>query len=151
MDIIFMNSRNSKTSDPHRLLPNLSDKIDLKKSDEHVALPNLSIHYTWKNVKKLYKNNKFKISSPTWNDKLELPDGSYSVSNIQGLFEKNMEKRLIILHLRIYVNEIENRTTFKIKTGLTPETMKLLGSTIIKKTKDENGENMPHLEITEVV
>ena len=60
-----MNSENSKTSDPHRLLLNLSDKINLKRSDKYVALSNLSIYYTWKNMKKSYKNNKFKISAST--------------------------------------------------------------------------------------
>ena len=65
MDTIFMNSENSKTSDPHRLLLNLADKINLKRSDKYVALSNLSIYYTWKNIKKSYKNNEFKISAPT--------------------------------------------------------------------------------------
>ena len=66
MDIIFMHSKKSKTSDPLRLLLNLRDKIDLKRSDKYVALSNLSIYYTWKNIKMLYKNNKFKISSSTY-------------------------------------------------------------------------------------
>ena len=79
MDTIFTNSENSKTSDPHRLLLNLPDKINLKRSDKYVALSNLRIFYTWKNIKKPYKNNKLKISAPTWNEKFELPDGSYSV------------------------------------------------------------------------
>ena len=57
-----MNSENSKISDPHILLLNLSDKINLKGSDKYVALSNLSIYYTWKIIKKSYKNNKFKIS-----------------------------------------------------------------------------------------
>ena len=74
-----MNSENSKTSDAHRLLLNLSDKINLKRSDKYVYLSNLSIYYTWKNIKKSYKNNKFKILTPTWNEKFELPDGSYSI------------------------------------------------------------------------
>ena len=78
-----MNSGNSKTSDPHRLLLNLSDKINLKRSDKYVALSNLSIYYTWKNIKKSYKNNKFKISAPTWYEEFELPDGSYSASDIK--------------------------------------------------------------------
>ena len=64
MDAIFMNSENSKTSDSRRLLPNLLDKVNLKKSHKYVALSNLSIYYTWKNIKKSYKNNKFKISAP---------------------------------------------------------------------------------------
>ena len=82
MDSIFMNSENSKTSDPHRLLLNLADKINLKGSDEYVALSNLSIYYTLENIKKSYKNNKLKISAPTWNEEFELPDGSYSTSDI---------------------------------------------------------------------
>ena len=67
MDTIVMNSENSKTSDPQRLLLNLTDKTNLKRSDKHVALSNLSIYYTWKNKEKSYKNNKFKISDPTRN------------------------------------------------------------------------------------
>ena len=78
MNTIFINSENSKTSDTHRLLFNLSDKIKLKRSDKYVALSNLSIYYTWKNIKQSNKNNKFKISAPTWNEEFELPDGSYS-------------------------------------------------------------------------
>ena len=77
-----MNSENRKTSKAHRLLLNLSDKINLKRSDKYVALSNLSIYYTWKNIKKSYKNDKFKISALTWNEEFELPDGSYSVSDI---------------------------------------------------------------------
>ena len=65
MDTIFMNFESSKISNPHRLLLNLTDKKNLKKSDEYVALSNLSIYYTWKNLKKSYKNNKLKISAPT--------------------------------------------------------------------------------------
>ena len=100
MDTVFMNSGNSKTSNPHRLLLNLLDKINLKRSDTYVALSNLSIYYIQKNIKMSYNNNKFKISAPTWNKEFELPDGSYSVSYIQYYFKyilKNMEKRLIIL------------------------------------------------------
>ena len=82
-----MNSENSKTSDPHRLLLNLSDKINLKRSDKYVALSNLSIYYTWKNIKRSYKNTKLKISAPTLNEEFELPDGSYSVSDIQDYFQ----------------------------------------------------------------
>ena len=80
-----MNSKNSKTSDPHRLLLNL--KINLRRKDEYIALSDLSIYSTWKNIKKSYKNNKFKISAPTWDEEFELPDGSYFISNIQDCFE----------------------------------------------------------------
>ena len=65
MDTIFMNSKNSKTSDLHRLLLKLTDKIDLRKKHKYIDLSNLSIYYTKKNIKKSYKNNKFKISAPT--------------------------------------------------------------------------------------
>ena len=70
MDTIFKNSENCKTSDPHRLLLNLSNKINLKRSDKCVALSNLSIYYTWKNIKKPYENNEFKTTAPRWNEKL---------------------------------------------------------------------------------
>ena len=154
-----MNSGNSKTPDPQKLLLNLSDKVNLKRSDKYVALSNLSIYYTWKNIKKSYKNNKFKISAPTWNEEFELPDGSYSVSDIQNYFEYILKKHETVADnpsIRIYVNKIENRIIFRIKTGyylepLTPETMKLLGSTKSKITKEKNRENMPYLEITEVI
>ena len=92
MDTIFMNSENSKTSAPHRLLLNLLDKINLKRSEKYVALSNLSIYNTWKKIKKSYKNNKFKISAPTWNEEFELPDGSYSISDIQDYFEYILKK-----------------------------------------------------------
>ena len=82
MDATFMNSENSKTSKPHRLLLSLADEISSKKSVKYVALSNLSMYYTWKNIKKSYKNNKFKISVLTWNENFDLPDGCYSVSDI---------------------------------------------------------------------
>ena len=92
MNTIFMNSKNSETSDPYRLILNLTDKIDLRRKDKYTVLSNLTIYYTWKNIKKSNKNNKFKISAPTWNEKLELPDGSYSISNIQYCFEYILKK-----------------------------------------------------------
>ena len=73
-----MNSENSKISDPHRLLLNLTDKIDLRRKNKYIALTNLSIYYTWKNIKMSYKNNKFKISALIWNGEFEWCDGSYS-------------------------------------------------------------------------
>ena len=78
-----MNYRNSKTSDPDKLLLNLRDKVDLRRKDKYIALSNLSIYYTWKYIKKSYKNNKFKILTPTWNEEFDLPDGSYSISDIK--------------------------------------------------------------------
>ena len=98
MDTIFMNSENSKTPKPHVLVLKLTNKLDLRIGKKVIALSNLSICYTWKNIKSSYNNNKFKISTPTWNDEFELPDGSYSISDIQDYFEyilKNTEKILI--------------------------------------------------------
>ena len=130
-----MNSENSKNSKPHVLILKLTDKLDLRRGEKIIALSNLSIYYTWKNIKSSYNNNKFKISAPTWNDEFELPDGSYSVSNIQDYFEyilkkhgENTDKPSV----QIYVNKIENRVICKIKDGyslelLTHEKMKLLG------------------------
>ena len=104
------------------------------------------------NIKSSYKNNKFKISVSTWSDEFELPDGSYSTSDIQDYFEyilKKHSENVDNASTKIYINKIENRVTFKIKNiyyleRLTPETMKLLGSTESKITKDKNGENVPH-------
>ena len=78
-----MNSENSKTSEPHVLILKLANKLDLRIGEKIIALSNLSIYYTQKNI----NNNKFKISAPTWNDKFELSDGSYSVSDIQDYFQ----------------------------------------------------------------
>ena len=159
MDTIFMNSENSKTSEYHVLVLKLTDKLDLRRGQKTVALPNLSIYYTWKNIKSSYNNNKFKISAPTWNEELELPDGSYSVSDIQDYFEYVFKKHSESVDnppIRIYVNRNENRITFKIKSEyylelLTPEAMKLLGSAESKITRNKNGENVPHLEVVELV
>ena len=87
MDTIFMNSENSGTLKPHILISKLINKLDLRIGKKVIALLNLSIYYTWKNIKSSYNNNKFGISAPTWNDEFELPDGPYSVSDIQDYFE----------------------------------------------------------------
>ena len=157
-----MNSENSKTSEPHILKLKLTDKLDLRVDKKVIALSNLCIYYTWNNIKSLYNNNKFKISAPTWNEEFTLPHGSYSVSDIQDYFEYILRKHGEKVNnnnkdkdkdndknkpsVKIYINYIENRITFKIKNGysleiLAKETMKLLGSTKNKITKDENGEN----------
>ena len=87
MNVIFKNSKNSKTSDPHRLLLNLTDKINLKRKHKNIALSNLSIYCTWKNIKKKsYKNiYKFKASAPTWNEEFELHDGSGNGSKMNSI------------------------------------------------------------------
>ena len=87
MHSIFINSENSKTPKPHVSMLKLTNKLDLKIGKTVIALSNLSIYYTWKNMKSSYNNNKSKISKPTWNDEFELPDGSYSASDIQDYFE----------------------------------------------------------------
>ena len=92
MDTTFMNSVNSKATDPHRLLLNLTDKINSKRSDKYVALSKISIYCRWENIKKLWKNNKFEILAPTWDEEFELLDGSYSVSDIQDYFEYIIKK-----------------------------------------------------------
>ena len=113
-------------------------------------------------MKSKYHHNKFKKSSPTWNEEFTLPDGSYLISDIQDYFEYILKKHGEKINnddkpsVKIYNNKIENRITFKIKNGyslelLTKEAMKLLASTENKITKDKNGENVPHLEVTEAV
>ena len=52
METIFLNMRNSKTSEPHRFVINLSQKLDLRSSNKHAALQNLSICYKWKNKRR---------------------------------------------------------------------------------------------------
>ena len=162
MGTIFMNSENSKGSKTHVLILSLTDEIDLRRGKNKrclqigVALSNISDYYTWKNIKISYNNNKFKISAPTWNHKLKLPDGLYSISDIQDFFQYIVEKHVEKNNnhsIRIYSNKIENGLTFKIKTVyyfelLTSQTMELLGRTEIKITKEKNDENVPHLEVT---
>ena len=82
-----MNTENGKSSEPHALIRKLTDKLDPRGGQKNIVLSNLSIYYAQKITKSLYNNNKFKISAPTWNDKFELPDRTYSVSGIQDYFE----------------------------------------------------------------
>ena len=112
-----MNSKNSKTSKPHVLILKFTDKLDLRRGENRIALSNLSIYYTWKNIKGSYNNNKSKITAPTLNNKFELPDGSCSVLDIQDYFEcilKKHRENTDNPSIKIYVNKIENRITFKI-------------------------------------
>ena len=89
MKTIFMNTENSKTNEPHTFVLNFSQRLDLRSSNKHVTLQNLSIDYTWKDIRKQYKNNKPKIIAQTWNDKFELSGGFYSVSDIQDYIKYN--------------------------------------------------------------
>ena len=111
------------------------------------------------NVKSIYKNNKFKISAPTWNETFDLPDGSYNIPAIQNYLEYVIKKHETIADttpILIYANKINNRIVFKIKTGyklelLSKETMKLLGRTKDTFDADKNSENVPRLENAEVI
>ena len=124
-----------------------------------MALANLSIYYTSKNIKSKYNNNNFKISTPTWNDAFDFPDGSYSIADIQDYFEFITKKHETLREnppIQIYPNTIKNGIVFKIKTGyklklLTSETMKWLGSTKKDVDSDTNSDNVPILESVEIV
>ena len=77
-----MNTLNRKTNESNKFIKQFFDKMNLKNPNKNMALANSSVYYTWKNIKSEYNNNKFKISAPIWNDEFNLPDGSYSVSDI---------------------------------------------------------------------
>ena len=154
-----MNTENSKTNESNKFIYQFTDKLNLKTpNNKNIGLVNLSIYYTWKNIKSEYNNNKFKISAPTWNDTFDLPDGSYSISDIQDYFEFIIKKHEALTEnppIQIYPNKIKNRIIFKVKTGyklelLSPETMKLLGSTKNDVGKDKIVEDVPKLESVEV-
>ena len=150
-----MNTRSSKTREPHRFKLDLTDKLNLKNPNKSMASANFSIYYTWENIKSEYKN----ILAPTWNDTFDLPDGSYSISDIQDCFEFIIKKHETLSKsppVQISPNEIKSSIVFEIKTGyklevLTPKTMKLLGSTKKDVDKDKDGEIVPKLESVEVV
>ena len=118
METFFMNTKNSKTNESYRFKYNLIDKLYLRNPNKNMALANLSIYYTWKNVKSIYKNNKFKISAPTWNETFDLPDGLNNTSEIQDYFEYIIKKHETIAEtapILIYADTINNRIVFKIK------------------------------------
>ena len=160
METFFMNTKNSKTNEPNRLIYRLIDKLNLKNPNKNMALANLSIYYTWKNVKKGCNNSKFKISAPTWNETFDLPDRSYTIASIQDYFEYVIKKHETITDnnspILIYSNKVNNRIVFKIKSGyklelLSKETITLLGSTSNVIDQDKDSEQVPKLESAEVV
>ena len=131
-----MNTENSNTNESNKFIYQFTDQNNLKSSNnENIVLVNLSIYYTWKNIKSAYNNKKLKISAPTWNDEFDLPDGSYSISDIQDYFEFIIKKHERLAEnppVQIYPYKIKNRIDFKVNTGyklelLFSETMKLLG------------------------
>ena len=159
MEMIFMNTKNSETNEPYKFIHNLSERLDVKSLGKHVVLQNLTLYYTWKNIGKQYKNNKLKILTLRWNDEFELPDSSYSVSDLQDYIQYIMKKHETLTRIRsihVYINRVNNILVLKIKDGYKlelqmPEIMKLFGSTkkLIEKTKNE--EYVPSLEVAELV
>ena len=112
-----MNTENSGTSEPHRIKLDLTGKLNLKNPNKNLALANLSIYYTWENIKSEYNNNKFKISAPNWNETFDLPDGPYSVADIQDYFKFIIKKHEALTEnpqIQIYENKIKNRFVFKV-------------------------------------
>ena len=88
-----MNTENTKTNESNKFIYQFTDKLNLKTpNNKNIGLINWSIYYTWKNIKTEYNNNKFKISVSTWNDTFDLPDGSYSICDIQDYFEFIIKK-----------------------------------------------------------
>ena len=87
-----MNSENSRTPEPHILKLKLTDKLDLRLDKKVIALSNVNMHYTSNHIKSSYNNNKFKIRTPTWNEEFTLPDGYYSISDIQDYFQYILKK-----------------------------------------------------------
>ena len=115
-----MNTKKSKSNEPHKFRLSLSDKLNLKNSNKNIALSNLSIYDTWRNIKSTYSNNKYKISATTWNDTFDLPDGFYSISDIQDYFEFIIKKHETLAEdspTEIYPNKIKIRFVLKNKTG----------------------------------
>ena len=160
METIFMNTENSKTDESNKFICQFTDKLDLKtQNNKNIELVNLNIYYTWKTIKFAYNNNKFKVSAPTWNNQFDLLHGSNSISDIQDYLEfiiKNQEALAENPPIHIYTNKIKSRIVFKVKSGyklelLSPETIKLLGSTKKDVDKDIDGEDVPKLESVQVV
>ena len=148
-----MNTENSTTNE---FIYQFTDKINLENpNSKNIGLFNLIIYCTWKDIKSAYNNNKFKISASTWNDEFDFPDGSNSISEIQDYFEFIIEKRETLAEsclIKIYPNKIKNRIVLKIKTGykielLSPETMKLLGSTKKNVNKDKFHDQSGNAEV----
>ena len=122
MGNIFMNTTNSKTIESNRFTLYFTNKVDLREQ-KTISLASLSIYYSWQNVKNEYKNDKFKLSGPTWDLTFDLPNGRYTIADMQDYFlwivkkhetdVKSSEESPIL----IYPNTIKNRIIFKIKTG----------------------------------
>ena len=111
-----MNNENSKTNEACKFRLTLAEKLNQKDPNKNMALANLRIYHIWKNIKSACNNNKFKVSAPNWNDEFDLPDGFYSVSDIQDYFEYIIKKHETIANnppVQIYVNKIKNKIKIK--------------------------------------
>ena len=155
METIFMDTENSKTNEPHKFVYNVSQRLDLRSLDSNVAAQSLSIYYTWKNVRTINLEKKLQLGMMNSNCQMVL-----IVSHIQDYIEFIIKKHEILTTIppiHVYINRINNRLVFKIKDGYKleleiPGTMKLFGSKKIKiKDKTKIGENIPSLEVLEVV
>ena len=145
MEKIFTNTKNNKGNESNKFIYQFTDKLNLKTPlNKNIGLVNTGIYYTWKNIKSAYNNN-------IWNDEFDLPNSSYSISDIQGYYEFIIKKHENLTEnppIQIYPDKIKNRIVFKRKTGyklelLSPETKKLLGSTKQGIDKDKDGEDVP--------
>ena len=145
METIFRNTENSKKNEPHESVFNLSQRLGLRSLNKQAVLQNLSVQYSRKKNRQQYKNNKLKRLTPTQNDQFELPDGFYSVPDIQSFIEYTMKRHETLatkLPIHIDINRINIRSEIKIKGGYklevqTPETMKLFGSKKKQKKIDK--------------
>ena len=154
MEIIFMDTENSKTNEPHKFVYNVSQRLDLRSLDSNVAAQSLSIYYTWKNVRTINLEKKLQLGMMNLNCQMVL-----IVSHIQDYIEFIIQKHEILTTIppiHVYINRINNRLVFKIKDGYKleleiPGTMKLFGSKKKLKDKTKIGENIPSLEVVEVV
>ena len=118
METILMNTENEKANKPGKFVLNSSQKLHLRSSNKLVTLQYLPLYYTWKKIRKQYKNNKFKITSPTWNGEFELLDGSYSMSDIQHYIEyiiKKLDKLKTILPIHFPTRINDRLSLFKLE------------------------------------
>ena len=154
-----MNTKNNKTDESHKFRLSLADKRNINNPNKNIALANLSICYRWEDIKSAYNNNKFKIFASSWNDEFDLPDGSYCIADIQDYFVFIIKKHETLTEnppVQIYPSKIKNRIVYRVKTSyklelLSPEAMKLLGSSKKGVDQDKDGEDVPKLESDEVV
>ena len=120
METIFMNTEINKTNAPVKFLLKVTQRLHLRSSNKHVALQNLSINYSLKNIRQQYKNNKLKIIAGVWDDEIELPDRSFSVSDVPDYFEFIIKKYKTFPAnppIHIYISRINNKLLFKMKDG----------------------------------